>query len=134
MRDREALLRRRVQQCFTSLGFGSIPNQTQVVLLQGAVALFASPDGYTGSSVQAAIASSAGTFTWLWTAANGYAYGVACAEICDMSGGASVGDGQNTSDEVGAGQGARSDYLNRDTVEVALDALVSCLDLFLELS
>lgn len=124
MRDREALLRRRVQQCFTALGFSSIPNQTQIVLLQGAVSLFASPDGYAGSSVQAAIVSSAGTFTGLWTAADGYAYGVACREIGDMNGG-SVGDGQSGLGEDDVGQGARGDYLNRDTVEVALDALVS---------
>ncbi|KAF8184200.1 armadillo-type protein [Pholiota molesta] len=81
MREREALLRRRVHQCFTSLGFSSIPDTTQMVLLQGAVALFASPDGYAGSSVQAAIASSNGTFGGLWTAADGYAYGVACGEV-----------------------------------------------------
>ena len=58
LRERESLLRRRVHQCFTALGFSSIPKQTQMVLRQSVVSLFPSPDGYTGSSVQAAIASS----------------------------------------------------------------------------
>ncbi|KAF9474335.1 clathrin-coated vesicle protein [Pholiota conissans] len=125
MRDREALLRRRVHQCFTSLGFGSIPDTTQMVLLQGAVSLFASPEGYAGSSVQAAIASSTGTFGGLWTAADGYAYGVACGEVGDMNiSGSGLGGGEGGMGAEGIeGHGTRVDYLNRDTVEVALDAL-----------
>ncbi|KAF8148271.1 clathrin-coated vesicle protein [Crassisporium funariophilum] len=113
MRDREALLRRRVHQCFTALGFSSIPESTQTVLLQSVVMLFASPDGYAGSSVQAAIASSSGTFTSVWQSVDGYAYGVTFNEVVDMGGIGPEGD---------LGQGAQ-DYLNRDTVEVSIDTL-----------
>lgn len=74
MRDREALLRRRVHQCFIALGFSSIAESTQTVLLQSVVMLFASTDGYNSSSVQAAIASS-GTFPSVWQSdcVDGYA-------------------------------------------------------------
>ncbi|KAF8966949.1 clathrin-coated vesicle protein [Flammula alnicola] len=107
LREREALLRRRVHQCFTALGFSSIPDATQMALLQSAVSLFASPDGYAGSSVQAAIASSTGTFASVWQSTDGYAYGVTFGEVVDM----------------GGVEGAQHDYLNRDTVEVSIDVL-----------
>lgn len=115
LRSSEALLRRRVYQCFTALGFSSLAESTQVTLLQSAVSLFASPDGYAGSSVQAAIASSSGTFTSVWQTVDGYAYGVTSREIFDVRYGA-VGD-----DPTQSGQ----DYLNRDAVEVAIDVLAS---------
>ncbi|CAA7266119.1 unnamed protein product [Cyclocybe aegerita] len=124
LREREALLRRRVHQCFTALGFSSIPDQTQTVLLQSAVSLFASPDagGYAyappGSAVQAAIASSSGSFTSVWATADGYAYGVTGEEIVDMGG---LERGGLDSAQGVSGEGG--DYLNRDTVEVALDTL-----------
>jgi HEAT repeat-containing protein 5 len=107
LRAREALLRRRVYQCFTILGFSSIAESTQATLLQSVVSLFASPDGYLGSSVQAAIASSSGAFTSVWQSTDGYAYGV------------------TFKDHANAGQeGAAKDPLNRDTVEVSVDSLV----------
>ncbi len=129
LRDREALLRRRVHQCFVSLGFSSIPDQTQVILLQSVVSLFASPDGYAGSSVQAAIASSTGTFVSVWTSGDGYGYGVTAVEVFDTDGEedlmdatggrGSIGDGGDTDKRKGV-----SDYLNRDTIEVTIDVLV----------
>ena len=114
VRDREALLRRRVHQCFTALGFSSIAESTQMALLQSVVMLFASPDGYAGSSVQAAIASSSGTFSSVWQSADGYAYGVTFNEIVDLGGIDSEGD---------LSRGTQ-DYLNRDTVAVSFDTLV----------
>lgn len=114
LRAREALLRRRVYQCFTALGFSSITESTQVTLLQSTVALFASPDGYAGSSVQAAIASSSGTFTSIWQSIDGYAYGVTFNDIVDLGG----SDGREDPSQV------VQDYLNRDTVDVSIDALV----------
>ncbi|KAG6853042.1 hypothetical protein C0991_007298 [Blastosporella zonata] len=114
LRSSEALLRRRVYQCFTALGFSSLAESTQVTLLQSAVSLFASPDGYAGSSVQAAIASSSGTFTSVWQSIDGYAYGVTSNVLSD-SGDNPVGDD--------ASQGGH-DHLNRDTVEVSIDALL----------
>lgn len=114
IRDREALLRRRVYQCFSSLGFSSITESTQLVLLQSAVSLFASPEGYAGSSVQAAIASSSGSFTSVWHSTDGYAYGVTFNDIADFGG---LGlEGQQAS--------SSQDYLNRDSVEAAIETLL----------
>ena len=114
IRSREALLRRRVYQCFTALGFSSITESTQVTLLQSVVSLFASPDGYVGSSTQAAIATSSGTFTSVWQSVDGYAYGVTFIEVADQG-------------AVGSGEGSllrKIDHLNRDTIEMAVDAMV----------
>lgn len=106
LKIREALLRRRVYQCFTVLGFSSIVDMTQATLLQSVVSLFASPDGYTGSSVQAAIASSSGSFTTVWQSTDGYAYGVASTGSLDDS------------------LATDKDHLNRDTIEASIDSLV----------
>ncbi|KAG6887575.1 hypothetical protein C0992_011744, partial [Termitomyces sp. T32_za158] len=116
LRSSEALLRRRVYQCFTALGFSSLAESTQATLLQSAVSLFASPDGYAGSSVQAAIASSSGTFTSVWQTVDGYAYGVTSNGILDVIGGV-VGDDPT--------QGGH-DYLNRDAVELRKPILGAC--------
>ncbi|RDB24443.1 HEAT repeat-containing protein 5B [Hypsizygus marmoreus] len=113
LRASEALLRRRVYQCFTALGFSSIADSTQTTLLQSVVSLFASPDGYAGSSVQAAIASSSGTFTSVWQSVDGYAYGVTSISV----------DSGNDSNGEDPSNGTR-DYLNRDTVEVSIDDLL----------
>jgi len=81
IQDREALLRRRIYQCFTILGFSSLPDTTQGALLQSTIKLFGSSEGYAGSSVQAAIASSSGTFTSVWQTFDGYAYGTTYLEV-----------------------------------------------------
>ena len=78
------------------------------------MSLFASPDGYAGSSVQAALASSSGTFTYVWQSADEYAYGVTFKEVKD--------DASGTPDEESL-QG-KKDYLNRDLLEVSIDDLV----------
>ncbi|KAF8648973.1 hypothetical protein AX16_006087 [Volvariella volvacea WC 439] len=114
LKEREALLRRRVYQCFTALGFSSITDTTQTTLLQSVVSLFASPDGYIGSSMQAAIASSSGSFTSVWNTTDGYAYGVTSHEVVDLGGLGVEGDSI---------QGA-SDHLHRDTVEASIDELL----------
>ncbi|KAJ7082373.1 clathrin-coated vesicle protein [Mycena belliarum] len=110
---REALLRRRVHQCFSALGFSGITDATQATLLQSCVTLFASPDGYAGagSAVQAAIAASSGTFTGIWASGDGYAHGVTFIEIDDEL------------DEDGT-KGKEKDQLHRDSVEVAIDSLL----------
>lgn len=115
IRSREALLRRRVYQCFTALGFSSITDSTQATLLQSAVSLFASPDGYVGSSTQAAIATSSGTFTSVWQSVDGYAYGVTFIEIAD----------QGAADSEEGSLLGKINHLNRDTIEMAIDAMVS---------
>jgi hypothetical protein len=110
---REALLRRRVHQCFAALGFSGITDATQATLLQSCVTLFASPDGYAGagSAVQAAIVASSGTFTGIWASGDGYAHGVTFIEIGDEL-------------EEDGKKGKERDPLNRDSVEVAIDSLV----------
>lgn len=80
LHSREASLRRRIHKCFSVIGLSSVTDATQTSLLQSALNLFASPDGYVGSSMQAAIASSAGTVTSIWQSTDGYAYGVAQPE------------------------------------------------------
>ncbi|KAL4255223.1 hypothetical protein AB1N83_012550 [Pleurotus pulmonarius] len=113
LRAREALLRRRVFQCFSALGFSGITESTQVTLLQSTVSLFASPDGYAGSSVQAAIASSSGSFTSVWQCGDGYAYGVTHLDI----------EGADTAAMDMAESDSR-DRLTRDSVETSIDELL----------
>lgn len=109
----DALFRSRIFQCFTALGVSKVAETTQMSLLQSSISLFASPDGYTGSSVQAAIATSSGAFVSVWQSTDCYAYGITDAEISE-----------DLSTDGLEGQG---DWLNRDTINASLDALVSCL-------
>ncbi|KZT05196.1 clathrin-coated vesicle protein [Laetiporus sulphureus 93-53] len=81
LEGREALLRTRIFQCFSLLGHAGITESMQSALLQSAISLFASPEGYAGSSVQAAIATSTGAFTSVWQSTDGYAYGVSDIHI-----------------------------------------------------
>ncbi|OCH91331.1 clathrin-coated vesicle protein [Obba rivulosa] len=106
LEGREALLRSRIFQCFSLLGLSGVTESTQSALLQSAAALFSSPDGYTGSSVQAAIASSSGMFTSIWQSTDGYAYG-----LTDIV----VGDDTPESD-------AR-EWMNRDGIEIAINEM-----------
>lgn len=114
--SREALLRRRVYQCFAALGFSSLTDSLQMTLLQSATQLFASPEGYMGSQLQAAITTSAGNFTSLWQCADGYAYGVTTLSV------------QQDSDPALGGEELQlqRDRLNRDSIEALIDDLV-CL-------
>ena len=99
---REALLRSRIFQSFSLLGFGGVTESVQSSLLQSVITLFASPDGYAGSSVQAAIASSAGTFTSIWQSVDGYAYGLTSLQVDESP----------------------KDWMNRDGIEMAVDEMV----------
>ncbi|TDL16333.1 clathrin-coated vesicle protein [Rickenella mellea] len=112
---REALLRRRVYQCFSALGFSSLTDSMQTTLLQSAVSLFASPEGYAGSSVYASIATSSGTFTSIWQTADGYGYGVTSIHCADEE---EPGAAAETARE-------KRDRLNRDTIEVSIDDTMS---------
>ncbi|KAJ7430379.1 hypothetical protein B0H11DRAFT_2263553 [Mycena galericulata] len=82
-------------------------------LLQSCVTLFASPDGYAGvgSAVQAAIATSSGTFTGVWAGGDEYTHGVTFIEIGDEL-------------EKEGKKGKEKDQLNRESVEVAIDSLL----------
>lgn len=117
---REAMLRRRVYQCFTALGFSTVTEAMQVTLLKSTATLFASPEGYAGSSIQAAIASSAGTLSSIWSTADGYAYGIASWDLTHI--------GTENSD---ANEGEQRDRLNRDTIDALIDNTVSLSNLLL---
>lgn len=106
----EALLRYRIFQCFASLDLSSVTEATQTLLLQSAISLFASSDGYSGSSVQAAIASSSGSFVNIWQTFDGYAYGLTDVEVKE--------------DSVENSQGSSKDWLNRDAVEAVISEMV----------
>ncbi|KAF8998690.1 hypothetical protein BDQ17DRAFT_779816 [Cyathus striatus] len=80
MKEQEALLHKRVFLCFLLLGFAGVEESAQGAPLKSCIGLFASPDGYTGSSVQAAITSSSEAFKDLWASADGYACGI--TSIC----------------------------------------------------
>lgn len=103
----DALFRCRIYQSFMALGVSKISETTQAALLQNAVSLFASPEGYVGSSVQAAIAASSGAFTSVWQSTDCYAYGVTSIEV-----------NEDLSTDVVEGQG---DWLNRDTINASID-------------
>lgn len=113
--SREYLLRRRVYQCFSALGFSSLTDTTQITLLQSAMSLFASLDGYMGSPVHAAIAASSGNFTSLWQTADGYGFGVTGIQLVQES-------GPGVLEDVVKG---KRDPLNRDTIEASIDDVVS---------
>lgn len=118
LQDREAFLRRRIYQCYSALGFASVTDGGQAALLQSAISLFASVEGYTGSAVQAAIASSGGNFNSIWQCVDGYAYGVTSMELSDhglSTAIASVGSDGADQDQ---------DQLYRDGIDMSLDALV----------
>ena len=109
---REAMLRRRIYQCYSAVGFSSLTFSATEALLQSAVTLFASADSYLGSAMQASIATSAGNFTSIWLSADGYGFGVsqlACENIA-LS---------NQDPDVDAG-----DRFHRDTIEASTDSLV----------
>ncbi|KDQ17281.1 hypothetical protein BOTBODRAFT_106006 [Botryobasidium botryosum FD-172 SS1] len=112
---REAMLRRRVYQCFSSLGFSSLTEQMQSTLLQSVTTLFASADGYAGSFVQASIATSAGTVASVWQSADEYGYGVTSLDFAN-----SLSLDERLSEE----KRARFSR-NRDLVEVAIEEMVS---------
>lgn len=104
--EREANLRRRVLQCFTALGSSSATETMQSALLQAAMTVFADPENYSGSAAQAAIAAQTGGFTGIWNATDGYAFGV--TSLMGQQ-------GQNEAE-------AESESLNRDSIELAIDA------------
>ena len=118
--DREHLLRRRLFQCLTTLATNPAMEPMQTGLISVAVQAFAEPDKYVGSSAQAAIAASAGNFNGIWSVADGYAFGVTSL-LRDSE--TFVGDPAGASSAVASSSTAKSDRLNRDSVEVLLDAL-----------
>ncbi|KIL59187.1 hypothetical protein M378DRAFT_27111 [Amanita muscaria Koide BX008] len=132
LRARESLLRKRVFQCFSALGVNRIADPMQSALLHSTASLFGSMEGYAGSHLQAAIASSTGSFSSLWTSGDGYAYGVVTGgkpgEIVEAGFGivdsARVEGSLATASNGDEGPEEGEDMLNRDTVQVAINALL----------
>ena len=81
LRMRESLLRRRVFQCFAALGSSTLTDSVQSSLLQSTMSIFAGPEGDGVSAMQASIASSSGTFTTVWQAADAFGHGVTTMDI-----------------------------------------------------
>jgi HEAT repeat-containing protein 5 len=107
--SREASLRRRAYDCFSLLGISTLTDSAQTTLLQSAISLFGSHEGYAGSAAQAAIASSSGNLPNVWQAADGYGYGVTSLRNKGQQAGL-------TSDNLS---------LDADSVESAFEKLVS---------
>ncbi|KAE8251384.1 hypothetical protein A4X13_0g4019 [Tilletia indica] len=122
--DREHMLRWRLTRCFSALARTSAIEPLQHDLLVSAVQTFAEPDRFLGSSIQAAIAASSGSFSTLWSCTDGYAFGVTSlhpssrARREDDQSAASFFSLLGLEDDV-------SDRLNRDAVESTLDELSS---------
>lgn len=114
---REAMLRRRIFQCFSSLGFSTLSDHTQEALLGSTSQLFAGADAL-GSSAQATIASSSGTFVSIWQSTDGYAYGVTSLQVTSGE----------QDDHPERREEEKPDFLNRDNVDVRLDELVCYCD------
>ena len=81
LRMRENLLRWRVFQCFTALGSSTLIDSVQSSLLQSTMAIFTGSEGDSVSAMQASIASSSGTFTTVWQAADGFGHGVTTIDV-----------------------------------------------------
>ncbi|KAG8932860.1 hypothetical protein FRC02_000421 [Tulasnella sp. 418] len=111
---RDAMLKRRIYQCFVALGFSSITESLQSTLIQSVIGLFASPEGYVGSGIQAAIATSSGSISSIWNVSDGYAYGLSSLGIQGSTIENDHGDG--VSDE-------KKEKLNRDILETLIDSL-----------
>ncbi|CAO1623968.1 unnamed protein product [Parajaminaea phylloscopi] len=119
--DREHMLRRRLFQCFTVLSKNSAMEPLQDSLVLIALQTFAQPERYVGSSAQAVIAASAGNFTSLWAMTDSYAFGVTSLQRDDET---FIGDVALTPPSYPAtSRTVRGDWLNRDSIEVQIDAL-----------
>lgn len=114
---RDARLRRRAFQCFTALGSAGLGDTVQIALIQSAQASFAGADMYGVSAMTAAINASAGNFTSVWQAADGYDYGV--TTLCNKS---DVQSGYLIKE--------KADRLNRDILEVTIDDIDDMVCLF----
>ncbi|PWN53232.1 hypothetical protein IE53DRAFT_199598 [Violaceomyces palustris] len=119
--DREHLLRRRLFQCFTLLAGNPAMEPLQASLVNVALQNFSEPDRYVGSAAQAAIAASSGNFTSIWSVADGYAFGITSLQRDTdtfVSQEQDQGSLQSSTNLL-----TKPDWLNRDSIEVQLDAL-----------
>ncbi|EGG10808.1 uncharacterized protein MELLADRAFT_76824 [Melampsora larici-populina 98AG31] len=120
--DRDFLMRRRVFQCFNALSKISMTSAEahQISLLDMTLSLMADPEKYTGSSVQAAISASTGSFTSVWDSNDGFGFGVTGL----LKENESIGESSETSASAGGDRGLVSDWLNRDLTDVAIESVL----------
>jgi hypothetical protein len=107
---REHELRRRVLQCFGTLGNSSATEGVQPALVQAAVGILADPDvsGLPGTQPQTTNHAAIGPFTDVWSTSDGYGFGICSAD-------ATAGQREAFT---------RKETLNRDLVEQRLQNLV----------
>lgn len=107
---REHELRRRVLQCFGTLGNSSATEGVQPALVQAAVGILADPDvsGLPGTQPQMTNHAAIGPFTDVWSTSDGYGFGICSAD-------ATAGQREAFT---------RKETLNRDLVEHRLQNLV----------
>lgn len=125
----EMLMRRRVFQCFAALSKISMVSvePLQLKLLDTSLALIADPEKYTGSSVQAAISASTGSFSSVWDSIDGFSFGVTSLlkenEILNN-------DEQGDTSSTNGVEASRSDWLNRDLAEVSVVSILqqACIE------
>lgn len=120
--DRDFLMRRRVFQCFIALSKISMTSVEahQIGLLDMTLSLIADPEKYTGSSVQAAISASTGSFTSVWDSNDGFGFGVTGL----LKENESIEQSNETSASAGGDRGLVSDWLNRDLTDVAIESVL----------
>ena len=115
--DREALFRRRLLQCFESLGQNVATRSFQVSLLTSVVTIFSDADKYAGeSSVQNAIAINSGSFSTIWDEVDGYAFGITSRMQ-------NFGEVNLGGEGAGEGDKKKAGRLNRDLTEDRIQAL-----------
>lgn len=120
--DRDLLMRRRVLQCFIALSKISMTSveSVQMSMLDMTLSIIGDPEKYTGSSVQAAISASTGSFTSVWDSTDGFSFGV--TSLLKENEGIDQGiESSSLGDSVG---GLVSDWLNRDLTDVAIESVL----------
>ncbi|KAK4046606.1 hypothetical protein OIV83_005976 [Microbotryomycetes sp. JL201] len=104
--DRDILYRRRLFECFATLGQNTATLPYQIDLLQQVTTVFSDPERYVGeAALQAAV--NASMFTSVWDESDGYAFGVTSL----------LGE---TSVEVAGQSSTATTRLNRDVAESAV--------------
>ena len=121
----ESLLRSHIHVAFSLLGFSTVTESVQRELITSTIGLFAGPDSYGGSGLQAAIAAREGTFKGVWKSEDGYAYGVNSIDLDETNEGDAGIGGAMGGISSGGGMPNEGKKQSQDPADVAIDSLVS---------
>lgn len=121
--DREHMLRRSLFQCFSALATNTAIEPLQDSLVNITLQTFAEPDRYIGSAAQAAISAGSGNFKSIWAMQDAYAFGITSLQRDDENF-VGVEDTGKLMSFASTAQTTRADYLNRDAIEIQIDALL----------